>query len=82
MLTLPDAIRKMTSWPATRMRISDRGLIRDGMWADVVVFDYNRIQDRATYEEPTLYPDGIEWVLVNGEVAIDHCRHTGVAADE
>ena len=77
-LTLPDAIRKMTSWPATRMRIGDRGLIRDGLWADAVVFDYGRIQDRATYDEPTLYPDGIEWVLVNGEVAIDHGRHTGV----
>ena len=59
------------------MRLTDRGLIRDGMWADAVVFDYNRIQDRATYEEPTLYPDGIEWVLVNGELAVDRGRHTG-----
>jgi len=77
-LTLPDAIRKMTSWPATRMRLSDRGLIRDGLWADLLVFDYDKIQDRSTYEEPSLYPDGIDWVLVNGEVAIDHGRHTGV----
>src|SRR5688572_21037825 len=65
-LTLPEAIRKMTSWPATRMRLGDRGLIREGLWADVVVFDYERIQDRATYEQPHVYPDGIEWVLVNG----------------
>ncbi len=77
-LTLPEAIRKMTSWPATRMRLSDRGLIREGLWADVVVFDYDTIQDRSTYDQPTLYPDGIDWVLVNGEVAIDHGRHTSV----
>jgi N-acyl-D-aspartate/D-glutamate deacylase len=77
-LTLPEAIRKMTSWPATRMRLSDRGLIRDGLWADVVVFDYDRIQDRSTYEQPTVSPEGIDWVLVNGEVVIDHGRHTGV----
>ena len=76
-LTLPEAIRKMTAWPATRMRLTDRGLIRDGLWADVVVFDYERIQDKSTYEQPTLYPEGIDWVLVNGEVVIDRGRHTG-----
>jgi N-acyl-D-aspartate/D-glutamate deacylase len=79
-LTLPEAIRKMTSWPATRMRLGDRGLIREGLWADVVVFDYDRIQDRATYEQPYLYSDGIEWVLVNGEIVVDHGRHTGARA--
>jgi murein DD-endopeptidase MepM/ murein hydrolase activator NlpD len=52
-------------------------MIRDGLSADVVVFDYDTIQDRSTYEQPNLYPDGIDWVLVNGEVAIDHGRHTG-----
>ncbi|HYN09069.1 MAG TPA: amidohydrolase family protein [Vicinamibacterales bacterium] len=76
-LTLPDAIRKMTSWPATRMRLTDRGLIREGLWADVVVFDLEKIQDRATYEQPYLSPEGIEWVLVNGEVVIEGGRHTG-----
>ena len=76
-LTLPDAIRKMTSWPATRMRLTDRGLIREGLWADVVVFDYEKLQDRSTYDEPHLYPEGIEWVLVNGEVVIDRGTHTG-----
>jgi len=79
-LTLPDAIRKMTSWPATRMRIADRGLIREGLWADVVIFDYEKIQDRSTYEQPNVYPEGIDWVLVNGQVAIDHGTHTGVRA--
>ena len=76
-LTLEDAIRKMTSWPATRMRIMDRGLIRNGMWADVTIFDYDKIQDRATYKEPQVYPDGIDYVLVNGQVVIDHGQHTG-----
>ena len=76
-LTLPDAIRKMTSWPATRMRLTDRGLIREGMWADVVIFDLEKIQDRATYEQPYLSPEGIESVLVNGEVVIEGGRHTG-----
>jgi N-acyl-D-amino-acid deacylase len=76
-LTLEDAIRKMTSWPATRMRIADRGLIREGMWADVVVFDYEKIQDRSTYEHPDVTPDGIDFVIVNGQVVIDHGKHTG-----
>jgi len=76
-LTLEDAIRKMTSWPATRMRIADRGLIRQGIWADAVIFDYDKIQDRSTYEKPDLSPDGIDYVLVNGVVVIDHGKHTG-----
>lgn len=76
-LTLEDAIRKMTSWPATRMRIADRGVIREGMWADAVVFDYDKIQDRSTYEHPDVTPDGIDYVLVNGQVVIDHGKHTG-----
>lgn len=76
-LTLPDAIRRMTSWPATRMRLDDRGMIREGLWADVVVFDLEDIDDRATYDEPVLFPDGIEYVLVNGKVVIDQGRHTG-----
>jgi len=76
-LTLEDAIRKMTSWPATRMRIEDRGLIRQGMWADAVIFDYDKIQDRSTYEKPDLTPDGIDYVFVNGVVVIDHGKHTG-----
>ena len=76
-LTLEDAIRKMTSWPATRMRIADRGLIREGMWADVVIFDYDKIQDRSTYEHPDVTPDGIDFVIVNGQVVIDHGKHTG-----
>src|SRR5260370_29952440 len=63
-ITLEDAIRKMTSWPATRMRLSNRGSIKEGMWADVVIFDLARIQDRSTYQQPTLSPKGITSVLL------------------
>lgn len=76
-LTLPEAIRKMTSWAATRMRIDSRGLIKEGLWADVVIFDYDKIQDRATYDKPLLYPTGIDYVLVNGEVVVEKGKHTG-----
>ncbi|MBL8269278.1 N-acyl-D-amino-acid deacylase family protein [Steroidobacter sp.] len=76
-LTLPDAIRKMTSWPATRMRQFDRGAIRTGLWADITVFDYDRIQDRATYQNPTATAEGIQYVVVNGQVVVAEGRHTG-----
>ena len=76
-LTLPEAIRKMTSWPATRMRLASRGLIKEGCWADVVIFDYDKIQDGATYEYPFRTPTGIDYVLVNGQVVIEKGKHTG-----
>ncbi len=79
-LTLEEAIRKMTSWPATRMRLANRGVIKEGNWADVAIFDLEDIQDRATFEQPTQVPTGIEWVLVNGVVTIERGRHTGAAA--
>lgn len=79
-LTLPEAIRKMTSWPATRLRIPSRGLTREGLWADVVIFDYDKIQDNATYDFPFRTPTGIDFVLVNGQVAIEKGKHTGVKA--
>lgn len=76
-ITLPEAIRKMTSWPATRMRLANRGMIKEGNWADVTIFDYDKIQDRATYEQPTIPPVGIECVLVNGQIAWERGKHTG-----
>ncbi|MBA4122191.1 MAG: D-aminoacylase [Acidobacteria bacterium] len=76
-LTLSEAIRKMTSWPATRMRLPSRGLIKEGCWADVVIFDYDKIQDGATYEYPFKTPTGIDYVLVNGQVVIEKGKHTG-----
>ncbi len=76
-ITLEDAIRKLSSWPATRMRLANRGSIKEGMWADVVIFDLARIQDRSTYQQPTLPPDGIDYVLVNGQVVIEQGKHSG-----
>lgn len=76
-ITLEDAIRKMTSLPAARMRLFDRGVIREGLKADVTIFDYKKISDTATYENPRSLPTGIEYVLVNGQIVIDQGRHTG-----
>jgi len=77
-ITLPEAIRKMTSWPATRLRLASRGTVKEGNWADVVVFDYEKIQDNATYEYPFRLPTGIDQVLVNGQVVVENGKHTGV----
>jgi len=79
-LTLEDAIRKMSSFPAQRIRLEDRGLIREGMWADIVIFDPTKVIDKATYQDPHQYPEGIEYVLVNGKVIIDKGEHTGILA--
>jgi N-acyl-D-amino-acid deacylase len=79
-LTLEEAIRKMTSWPATRYRLAGRGHIKEGNWADVTIFDLATLDDRATYARPTVYPTGIDWVLVNGVVTIDRGNHTGAKA--
>lgn len=76
-LTLEDAIRKMTSWPAARFRLFDRGAIRLGLRADVTIFDYDKIEDVATYENPSAFPKGIDYVLVNGVVVVDKGHHTG-----
>jgi len=81
-LTLPEAIRKMTGWPATRMRLAHRGTIRVGNWADVTIFDYDRLQDRATFAAPRELPVGISYVLVNGVVTIEHGKHTGAKAGQ
>ena len=76
-LTLEDAVRKMTSWPAARMRLYDRGAIREGLKADLTVFNYDTLQDTSTYENPQSYPTGIDYVLVNGQLVVSHGRHTG-----
>jgi N-acyl-D-amino-acid deacylase len=76
-LTLEDGVRRMTSLAAQRLGLKDRGLLREGYWADVVVFDPNRIADKATFVEPEQYPEGINYVLVNGRVVIDGSKHTG-----
>jgi N-acyl-D-amino-acid deacylase len=70
-LTLEDAVRKMTSLTARHLRLRDRGEIRVGAWADLVVFDPARVNDLATYDDPHRYPAGIEHVVVNGALAIE-----------
>jgi N-acyl-D-aspartate/D-glutamate deacylase len=77
-LGLEDAIRKMTSLPAQVLRLRDRGSLREGHWADVVVLDPDSVIDTATYGNPKQYPKGIDYVLVNGVVVIDGGEHTGV----
>jgi N-acyl-D-aspartate/D-glutamate deacylase len=67
----------MTGWPATRLRLPERGFIKEGLYADAVVFDYDTIQDHATYEQPTRPPTGIDYVLVNGVVVMERGKHTG-----
>jgi N-acyl-D-amino-acid deacylase len=74
---LEEAIRKMTSLPAQTFKIWDRGLLRPGMAADLVVFDEQKIIDRASYKDPKQYPLGIGYAIVNGEVVIEEGAHTG-----
>ena len=76
-LTLPDAVRKMTSLPAGIMGFRDRGLLRPGMAADLTLFDPKTVADRATYADPMQYPAGIPYVILNGAVVIDQGQHTG-----
>ena len=76
-LTLEEAVRKMTSAPAARLGLTDRGLLRDGMAADIVVFDPSTVRSTATHEAPRSFPDGIPYVLVNGVVVVDGGEHTG-----
>lgn len=70
-ITVEEAVRKMTSWPAQIMGIRDRGLIREGMYGDIVLFDFGRVKDKATYTDARQFPDGIEYVLINGKIVIE-----------
>ena len=75
-LTLEDAVRKMTSLPARRIRLLDRGIVRPGMAADLVVFDLDRVRDLATFEKPLQYSEGFSHVVVNGRVVLDDGKMT------
>ncbi len=77
LLKLEDAVRKMTSQNATKLGLTDRGLLRPGNFADITLFDPERVIDRATYAEPFQYSEGIEYVLVNGELVLERGKHTG-----
>jgi dihydroorotase/N-acyl-D-amino-acid deacylase len=76
-LTLEDAIRKFSALPAQRMRLTDRGVLKAGMWADVVIFDPATVRDRATFDEPNQLSEGMEYVLVNGVPVIEEGKMTG-----
>ena len=76
LLTLEEAIRKMTSQPAARVHLNDRGILRPGMMADIAVFDAATIRDIATYNDPNHYSVGIQYVLVNGQLVVDHSKLT------
>jgi N-acyl-D-amino-acid deacylase len=76
-LSLEEAIQKMTSLTAERFNLTDRGVIKEGAWADVVLFDPQTVSDKATFIHPHQYPVGIPYVIVNGEIVISQGEHTG-----
>ncbi len=80
LLRLEEAIRKMTSLPMQFLGVSDRGLLREGMWADITIFDADKIANRATFAQPAVYPEGIQYVLVNGQIALENGKETGALA--
>jgi N-acyl-D-amino-acid deacylase len=80
LMPLEEAIRKITSMPAQREHLKDRGLLRAGMYADITIFDPATIVDRATYEEPTKLSEGVHYVFVNGQLEFEHGKVTGAMA--
>ena len=76
-LELPEAIHKITLMNAEKINIADRGLIKEGYWADVTLFDPETVTDKATFEKPQQYAEGIPYVIVNGAVVLDNYKHTG-----
>ena len=79
-LTLEQAIHKMTEMPAKRVGLVDRGLLREGMLADITIFDPQHVRDRATFEMPNQHPEGIKFVIVNGQISVDDGQRTPALA--
>jgi N-acyl-D-amino-acid deacylase len=75
-MTLEEAVRKMTSLPASKHRVHERGMLRPGLYADITIFDSDTIADVATYAEPRQHPAGIDYVIVNGQIAAEHGAQT------
>jgi N-acyl-D-aspartate/D-glutamate deacylase len=75
-LSLEEAVKKMSFATATQFGLADRGVIREGAWADLVLFDSHTVAEKATYTDPHQYPEGISYVIVNGVVVIDNGQHT------
>ena len=76
-ISLEEAVRRLTSMPATNLKLRDRGTLREGAYADVVIFDPDAIQDHADYEEPHRYSTGVTHVVINGELVLRDGEHTG-----
>ena len=81
-ISLEEAIRRMTSLPAQKFQLNDRGLIREGFAADIVVFDEKTVADLSTFEKPHQYSIGFKYVLVNGKLTASEGMHTGVRAGQ
>jgi N-acyl-D-amino-acid deacylase len=79
-IRLEEAIRKMTSLPAQTLGIQDRGLLKPGMQADITIFDPDKVIDKSTYQDPIQFPEGIEYVIVNGTITVKNGIHTGKRA--
>jgi N-acyl-D-aspartate/D-glutamate deacylase len=79
-MTLPNAVRSMTSLPANQLKLTDRGRIALGMSADITIFDAQTVQDTATYSKPASYPVGIPYVFVNGQIAVENGKMTDALA--
>lgn len=77
-ISLEEAIRRMTSLPAQKFQLTNRGLIKEGMAADILVFDENKVQDLSTFEKPHQYSTGFQFVIVNGKLTVENGNHTGV----
>jgi N-acyl-D-aspartate/D-glutamate deacylase len=76
-ISLEEAVRKMSSMSAQRLGIHDRGLVAEGFFADIAVFDADIIKDMATFEDPHQYAIGMKYVLVNGKIVVEDGQHTG-----
>lgn len=76
-LSFEEAVRKMTSLPAEKLKLRTKGVIAENFDADITIFDPDRIIDHATYDNPRQFPSGIEWVIVNGEVVVEKGKHSG-----
>ena len=79
---LEQVVQRVTQGPAERFGLKKRGVLKRGNFADIVVFDADRIIDRSSFEDPKVHPEGVPFVIVNGRVAVDHERCTGVLAGE
>lgn len=75
---MEEAIRRMTSLPAQKFQLRDRGLLREGMAADIVVFNAQQVGDPSTFDKPHSYATGFQYVIVNGQLVLDQNKHTGV----